>query len=531
MRILLVEDSESDAFFVTRLLERPVLQIVYEVVHCEKLARGLEELEAGSWDVVLLDLGLAESDGMETFQRFQQVADCAIVVLSGMSDEAVAMEAVRLGAQDYLMKEDLNNRFLERSICYAVERYTSQSRLESALEKAEAANRAKGEFLAVMSHEFRTPMNGILGGLELMESEMNSEELEGVRKMMRECAVNQLELINDVLDISRYEAGKLEVETQPFVLKDVLDSVVGVLGHRAAQKGIELVVSVEPSVPGSLVSDHRRLRQVLLNLVGNAVKFTEKGEVRLSVFRSGKDKLGFAVEDTGIGIAEGMLEQVFDAFTQVDSSYSRRFQGSGLGLSICKRLVSVLGGDISVESVLGVGSKFSFDIRMSVDKEASEASFPPLSLVDTDSPSAYEDLPATRYPLSILLVDDDPHSLMIEEMVLVRMGYSPICADSGEEAVRLARENDFDLIMMDIQMPCMDGLDTAREIRRLSESSGRRVFISAVTATAALDDRQSCMEAGMDMFLSKPVAAEDLEPVLEIAYNTKTPASKRLATM
>ncbi len=361
IKILLIEDSHSDAHIIQIYLNKSKTGN-FECSHISRLGDAVEHLKMNHYDIILLDLGLPDSFGIATFEALSRSSDCPIIILSGMDDEKVATQAVQSGAQDYLMKDGLNNHQLERAIKYAIERDSLFKQLEIEKIKAESASRAKSEFLAVMSHEFRTPMNGILSSLDLMKEEELSEELDELHAIMSECAENQLALINDLLDISKFEAGKFDIRFEDFRVQDLMDSVSLALASKIKAKQLKFEVKLCDELPDSVISDHQRIRQVLFNLLGNAIKFTDKGTITLSVCYTNDSQLTFKVKDSGIGIEQSKLDEIFEPFTQVDSSFNRRFQGTGLGLSICRRIVHLLGGEIRVSSEIDKGSEFEFTI-------------------------------------------------------------------------------------------------------------------------------------------------------------------------
>ncbi len=393
------------------------------------------------------------------------------------------------------------------------------SELAEATERAEAASRAKSEFLANMSHEIRTPMNGVIGMAELLlEGGFTPDQQHKHLLAIRDSTENLLVIINDILDFSKIEAGKLELSHGPFLLRQMLERRLYPQTVRAQQKGIRLVINVDPAVPDRVEGDEVKLCQILINLVGNALKFSQQGEIRVSVCLEHNPEqdlmLRFCVADQGIGIPPEAQARIFETFEQADVTTTKKFGGTGLGLAICRSLSELMGGTIWVESQLGVGSNFLFTARLRpVGADTVIAGEEATAALSAYSGTAVE---TPLGVLSVLLADDVEVNREMALTVLERAGHVVVLAEDGREAVEHYAAGRFHLVFMDVQMPEMDGMQATRAIRELEASAGLpHTPIVAMTAYAAAEDRDNCLAAGMDDYLSKPVKPVQMLAMLQ----------------
>lgn len=509
IRVLLLEDDAADARLVQHMLRR-MSRPNFTVEIAVRLAQATQRLALGDIDVVLADLSLPDSSGLGTLTALTEAApDLPVVVLTGNDDDSQAIEALKHGAQDYLVKGRGDDFMLSRVIRYAIERKVAERALKEARDKAEAAARAKSVFLATVGHEVRTPLNGILGMTRLLLD----TPLDIKQRTFAETVVSSgellLGLVNDILDFSRLEAEGLTLEAVPFDVVDMIDELRLMMAPRAAEKGLTLGCRFAAGVPPFLLGDLLRLRQVLLNLVGNAIKFTERGNVTMSVdpvehLADGRIVLRFAVSDTGIGIPEQARADLFIEFSQADSSITRRFGGTGLGLAICKRLVTLMGGEIGYDSQPGQGSSFWFVITLS-------PSAAPMAAVEDLEDEA-------RVACHVLLVDDNPVNREVAAGLLQCRGHKVTTLEDGMAAVEAMRLGGFHLVLLDMHMPGLDGLETARRIRALGGNAALTP-LWLLTANPVEQDARLWRDAGLDGCLAKPFRVEEILSVLALNAN------------
>jgi signal transduction histidine kinase len=431
------------------------------------------------------------------------VAVCVILFLGYMGsatwrNHRLLTDALVMRFERETLGAELQTQHMQREL--------HELELREARERAETASRAKADFLATISHEIRTPLNGVLGMLRIVRDTPLTPEQRDYLKTASDSAETLLLLLNDVLDFSKIEAGRLELQSAPFAAGLTARAVADLMHARARDKGLQFELQLGENIPSAVVGDSNRLRQILVNLIGNAIKFTERGRVELSVTCAERTDTGavlhFTVTDTGIGIDSAALERLFKPFTQAENSMTRRYGGTGLGLAISVRLAQAMGGLLQVKSTLNQGTTFRLIL--------------PCKLPEAVTPAQLDD--ASRFVVPnlrgrVLVVEDDVVNRQVIELFLTKIRLTPKFAHDGESAIRLAAAETFDVILMDCQLPGIDGMETTRRIRRKLEG-GRPLKIIALTANTGRNIRDACLAAGMDDFLSKPVRLEFLVDVL-----------------
>ncbi|MBF0177469.1 MAG: response regulator [Magnetococcales bacterium] len=530
-RILIVDDLRSNVDILKEILGDFDCFVALDGEQALRVARNLP-----APDIVLLDIMMPDMNGYEVCQHLKSNPDTSgipVIFVTARREVSDQAEGFRLGGVDYITKpfnaqivrhrvlnhlelkrhrDQLEQQVRERTR----ELHAAQLEAERRKEAAEAGNQAKSRFLATMSHEIRTPMNAILGMAEALQETLLTPEQKQYVAVFRRSGHGLMRLINDVLDLSKVEAGRLDLAHEPFDLLEALDALHKMIEPRAQAKGIAFLREIDPALPRWVVGDAHRFHQVVLNLLDNAVKFTHDGSVALRVTPDPHRVQGVQVVviDTGVGIPVDKQEEVFRGFSQADTSITRRFGGSGLGLAICKQLVSLMGGSIAVESVANRGSTFHFTLPMpSADHAGAERA---------EQPVAEEGSATVPVKAAILLAEDAEDNQLLVEIFLRNSPYRLTIVENGKRALELCQKKDFDLVLMDVQMPVMDGYTATRHIRQFEQETNKPPLpIVALTAHAFADETTRATEAGCTGFLTKPVSKKRLLDAIATALQER----------
>ncbi len=540
-QILIIDDDPGICTTLSDILE----DAGYKVKSFEEGRKALDFLRKNPFDVVFVDLKLPDMNGMELLEQIKLIhPESAVVMITGHASTATAVEALNEGAYAYVVKPfdldelktivkkaikeirlSLENKKLIDQLQRTnreLERYKKS--LEAAVEKAELmrqqaaeATEAKGKFLANMSHEIRTPMNAIMGFGDLLSEEKLTDEQSHYVNIICNSGKHLLQVIDDILDFSKIEADKMDIEMGECSFRDLLAIIETMLHPLAAEKDLKFEIREDIGLPANIRTDSSRLQQCLINLVNNAIKFTEKGHVYVNVSLEDRDNqpyIRFDVEDTGIGISPDRQEKIFESFTQADEGTSRKYGGTGLGLAITKQLVKLLGGKLTLTSEQGKGSVFSIAIPAGLDVTRQSR----LDIHTTHIDPIQAEAEQPEFSGYILVAEDVETNQILVKSLLKRMGLEVTIAQDGNEALQKALVRKFDLILMDIQMPNMNGYEATRALRK----EGVKTPIVALTANTMKGDNKKCIEAGCDDYLAKPIDRRELLKIISKYLSSKS---------
>lgn len=509
VKILLIEDNPGDARLVEILLEESDF-LECKIVNKQSLTEGIEALNQDDYDIVLLDLTLPDSRGFETLQKLIQAhPDVNVIVMTGLSDKVLGLNAVKVGAQDFLMKGGFDSDLLAKTLRYAIERkgiLTKLAESQRAREVAEESARMKENFIASISHEMRTPMNAIYGMSNLLAQTHLNEEQRSYIDSVKQSSEILLGVINDILEVSTLQNGKMDFELKDFDLNELMANLVNVMQYKKNEKQLDFILNIAPSVPRFIKGDKLRLNQILFNIVGNAVKFTDEGHVKIGVelFDHKEDvyRLKFTIVDSGIGIPEEKVDTIFETFTRIRTK-DRIYEGTGLGLSIVRSLVTQQGGHVWATSKLGEGT--TMYVEMPFEKAASLIEMEEKNGIPADYETSKHDT------FKLLLVEDHKMNQIVARKTLEKQfpNIQMTIANHGKEALDILDSGArFNIILMDIQMPVMDGNETVAYIRQNMPYITTPIL--AMTAHAYISKDNIFKSYGFDDFVLKPFEPEQL---------------------